>query len=65
MYKLLVPALQQKSKTIDAPIPAAWYTFNTRMGEPTRLKKGADGNEVIWKTGDCYWYGGGRFIGYP
>ncbi|KAJ7130012.1 hypothetical protein C8R43DRAFT_957222 [Mycena crocata] len=55
LYKLLVPALQQKSKTIDAPIPAAWYTFNTRMGEPTRLKKGADGNEVIWKTGDCYW----------
>ncbi|KAJ7156486.1 ribonuclease H-like domain-containing protein [Mycena crocata] len=65
LHTLLEPLLAQKSIDVDTAIPSAWYTFNTRYGEPTRIKRGADGNEVIWKQSDCTWYGGGRFIGYP
>ncbi|KAJ7182685.1 ribonuclease H-like domain-containing protein [Mycena crocata] len=65
VYTLMKPALQQKSIDIGAEIPAAWYTFNTRHGEPTRMKKAADGSEVVWKTSDCTWFGGGKYIGVP
>ncbi|KAJ7119961.1 ribonuclease H-like domain-containing protein [Mycena crocata] len=65
LHKLLVPALDKKSHDDNVAIPSAWYTFNTKAGEPTRRKRAVDGTEVIWKQADCTWYGGGRFIGYP
>ncbi|KAJ7143097.1 ribonuclease H-like domain-containing protein [Mycena crocata] len=65
LYRLLVPALDKKSRDDDVSIPSAWYTFNTKAGEPTRRKRAVDGTEVMWKQSDCTWYSGGRFVGYP
>ncbi|KAJ7642615.1 ribonuclease H-like domain-containing protein [Mycena polygramma] len=66
LHDVLVKELEAKSKRIDSPISAAWYTFNTRIGEPTRQRRGVDsGQEIIWKTSDCTWFAGGKFQGYP
>ncbi|KAJ7183727.1 ribonuclease H-like domain-containing protein [Mycena filopes] len=65
LHEALTEALDQKSVEIGCPIPGAWYTFNTKAGEPTRVKRGADGTEINWKTSDCTWFAGGRFQGYP
>ncbi|KAJ6501284.1 hypothetical protein DFH09DRAFT_1375839, partial [Mycena vulgaris] len=46
-------ALDRKSVEIGQDIPAAWYTFNSKSGEPTRTKLGWDGSEVTWRTSDC------------
>ncbi|KAJ7161102.1 ribonuclease H-like domain-containing protein [Mycena filopes] len=60
LYHTLVPALEQKTVEIGSPIPKGWYTFNTRLGEPTRLKKNDDGSEMAWKASDCNWWVGAR-----
>ncbi|KAJ7767243.1 ribonuclease H-like domain-containing protein [Mycena metata] len=65
LYDVLQGRLAQKSIEDDVQIPKAWYNFNTKAGEPTRVKKAADGSEVTWKTSDCTWFAGGRFQGYP
>ncbi|KAJ7926837.1 ribonuclease H-like domain-containing protein [Mycena leptocephala] len=65
LHEVLVDALAVKSKEIKSDIPAAWYTFNTKIGEPTRLKRDTDGMEIVWKPSDCTWYGGGRYLGSP
>ncbi|KAJ7187196.1 ribonuclease H-like domain-containing protein [Mycena filopes] len=53
LYEVLGPALERRSTEIDSQIPGAWYTFNTKAGEPTRVKRAADGTEITWKTSDC------------
>ncbi|KAJ7622778.1 ribonuclease H-like domain-containing protein [Mycena polygramma] len=65
LYDTLEIELAVKSADLAIDIPSAWYTFNTKCGEPMRVKPAMDGTEVPWKTSDCTWYGGGRFIGYP
>ncbi|KAJ6520783.1 ribonuclease H-like domain-containing protein [Mycena vulgaris] len=65
LYEVLVDALARKSIEIGQDIPTAWYTFNSKLGEPTRTKLGWDGAEIAWRTSDCTWYGQGKFIGYP
>jgi hypothetical protein len=65
LYEALVPALHIRSADINAPIPMAWYSFNSKLGEPTRKKLAHDGREIPWKTSDCTWYAGGKFVGYP
>ncbi|KAJ7020374.1 ribonuclease H-like domain-containing protein [Mycena alexandri] len=65
LHKALVDELVKKSVEVDSPIPKAWYTFNTKAGEPMRTKRGEDGTEIPWKTSDCSWFSGGRFVGYP
>ncbi|KAJ6527486.1 ribonuclease H-like domain-containing protein [Mycena capillaripes] len=65
LHDVLVPALEARCTEIQTDIPAAWFTFNTRHGEPTRMKRAADGAEVVWKPRDCTWYVTGKFQGYP
>ncbi|KAJ6481345.1 ribonuclease H-like domain-containing protein [Mycena vitilis] len=65
LHDELEGALARKTTDELVDIPSAWYTFNGRNGEPTRLKPGYDDAEIPWKTGDCTWWGGGKFIGYP
>ncbi|KAJ7152535.1 ribonuclease H-like domain-containing protein [Mycena filopes] len=65
LYSALSPALEQKVLEIGSPIPKGWYSFNTRYGEPTRLKKNDDGSETPWKVSDCNWWVGGKYVGYP
>lgn len=65
LYEVLTGALTERSAEIESDIPSAWYSFNTKYGKPTRVKLGKDGTEIMWKTSDCTWYGGGRFLGYP
>ncbi|KAJ7934483.1 ribonuclease H-like domain-containing protein [Mycena leptocephala] len=55
LYEYLALALKRRNKEIDSAIPRAWYTFSTKMGEPTRLKRGPDGAEMVWRTSDCTW----------
>ncbi|KAJ6548896.1 ribonuclease H-like domain-containing protein [Mycena capillaripes] len=64
LHDVLVDSLARKSRQIKAQIPEGWYTFNTRMGEPTRTQLAEDGSEIAWKTSDCTWYTGGRFQSY-
>jgi hypothetical protein len=61
---MLKVRLAQKSIDVGATIPEAWYTFNTKLGEPACTKPAADGSEVIWKASDCTWYAAGKFQGY-
>ncbi|KAJ6536063.1 hypothetical protein B0H19DRAFT_1079594 [Mycena capillaripes] len=65
LYDALVPRLEAKSIEVNADIPSAWYSFNSKHGEPTRRKTGADETEITWRTSDCTWYAGGKFQGYP
>ncbi|KAJ7925803.1 ribonuclease H-like domain-containing protein [Mycena leptocephala] len=66
LYELLTGRLEDKSKEIEKKIPEGWYTFNTKLGEPTRTTLGPDDSEIIWKHSDCTWYGAGKFQGhYP
>ncbi|KAJ6507243.1 ribonuclease H-like domain-containing protein [Mycena vitilis] len=37
LYERLVPELEVRSVLIGRDIPSAWYRFNSRMGEPTRI----------------------------
>ncbi|KAJ7040023.1 hypothetical protein C8F04DRAFT_1178378 [Mycena alexandri] len=53
LHKVLVEELVKKSVEVDSPIPKAWYSFNTKAGEPTRMKRGADNTEIVadsWVT---------------
>ncbi|KAJ7631402.1 ribonuclease H-like domain-containing protein [Mycena polygramma] len=65
LHDVLDDALARKKRDEQIDIPSAWYTYNSRNGEPVRVKLGVDGTEIPWKTGDCTWWGGGKFIGYP
>ncbi|KAJ6544571.1 hypothetical protein DFH09DRAFT_1088445 [Mycena vulgaris] len=57
--------LDRKNIEIGQDIPVAWYTFNSKSGEPIRIKLGWGRSEVTWRTSDCTWYGQGKFVGYP
>ncbi|KAJ7077786.1 ribonuclease H-like domain-containing protein [Mycena epipterygia] len=61
LHEVLADALER----IETIIPAAWYTFNSRMGEAARLKRAPDGSEIAWRTADCTWYVGGKYSGPP
>ncbi|KAJ6522519.1 hypothetical protein DFH09DRAFT_1097101 [Mycena vulgaris] len=52
LYEVLMDTLDRKSVEIGQDIPAAWYMFNNKFGEPTRTKLGCDGSEVTWRTSD-------------
>lgn len=65
LVEVLDPELERRSVEISAEISEWWYTFNSRMGEPTRTKLSVAGEVVSWRTSDCTWYAGGKFIGYP
>ncbi|KAJ7672311.1 ribonuclease H-like domain-containing protein [Mycena polygramma] len=65
LHDALEVELANKSANLAVDIPTAWYTFNTKCGEPIRVKPAMDGSDVPWKVGDCTWYSGGKFIGYP
>ncbi|KAJ6449311.1 ribonuclease H-like domain-containing protein [Mycena vitilis] len=53
LHEVLKVTLPERGNEIGAEIPAAWYTFNTKTGEPTRVKRAADGTEIVWRTSDC------------
>ncbi|KAJ7658675.1 hypothetical protein DFH06DRAFT_1472731 [Mycena polygramma] len=38
---MLLALLAEKSSTKSVDIPSAWYTLNTRYGEPTRIRRSA------------------------
>ncbi|KAJ7434139.1 hypothetical protein FB451DRAFT_1380013 [Mycena latifolia] len=63
--KLLEAEHDRKSTMIEQPIPDAWYRFNSRSGEPMRLKPSPDGVEFTWRVNDCTWYVGGKYSGWP
>lgn len=65
LHEVLKGALDQKERERNITIPEAWYTFNTKAGEPTRVKRAEDGTEITWRTMDCPWFAGSRFQGYP
>ncbi|KAJ6510131.1 ribonuclease H-like domain-containing protein [Mycena vitilis] len=64
LYEKLVVDLVVKSSDLGRDIPEGWYGFNSRFGEPTRLKRTVRGEEVPWSTKDCPWFFSGRFQGY-
>ncbi|KAJ7923141.1 hypothetical protein B0H13DRAFT_1865245 [Mycena leptocephala] len=61
LYQILKVRLEEKREEIGTAIPEGWYTFNSRLGDPTRARLATDGTEVIWKPSDCTWYTAGRF----
>ncbi|KAJ7739524.1 ribonuclease H-like domain-containing protein [Mycena metata] len=64
LYERLTLDVVTRAAALDRNIPVGWYGFNSRMGEPIRLKKNVAGAEVSWSTKDCPWFFGGRFQGY-
>ncbi|KAJ7635499.1 ribonuclease H-like domain-containing protein [Mycena polygramma] len=52
IHRAVVTPLKEMGVRIGSPIPSGWYTFNTRMGEPTRIKHAPDGSEIPFKTSD-------------
>ncbi|KAJ7270159.1 ribonuclease H-like domain-containing protein [Mycena haematopus] len=55
LYEVLTGSLEHKCIEHHVEIPEAWYKFNTKLGEPSRLKRAWDGTELVWKTSDCTW----------
>lgn len=64
LYEKLVDLLDSKAARLGCEIAVGWYGFDSRMGEPTRLKRTVRGEEVAWSTKDCPWFFGGKFQGY-
>jgi hypothetical protein len=54
--QLLKDRLEDKHEEIGPAFALGWYTFNSRLGEPTHTRLAADGTEVICKPSDCTWY---------
>ncbi|KAJ7093623.1 ribonuclease H-like domain-containing protein [Mycena crocata] len=52
LYVALLGRLAAKSRGLGREIPVGWYSFDSRMGEPTRLKRTVRGEEVPWSTRD-------------
>ncbi|KAJ7488884.1 ribonuclease H-like domain-containing protein [Mycena latifolia] len=50
LYEVLKPQLERKSKAIEQHIPDAWYRFNSKSGEPIRLKQAPDGGDIPWRV---------------
>jgi hypothetical protein len=66
LYQILKVRLEEKREEIGTAIPEGWYTFNSRLGDPTRARLATDGTEVFWNPSDCTWYAAGRFqVYYP
>ncbi|KAJ7474797.1 ribonuclease H-like domain-containing protein [Mycena latifolia] len=65
LFEVLEAELDRKSALIEQAIPDAWYRFNSRSGEPVRLKLSPEGVELPWKVNDCTWYVGGKYSGWP
>ncbi|KAJ7910038.1 ribonuclease H-like domain-containing protein [Mycena leptocephala] len=55
LYQILKVRLEDKREELSTAIPEGWYTFNSRLGDPTCTRLAADGTEVIWKLSDCTW----------
>ncbi|KAJ7178822.1 ribonuclease H-like domain-containing protein [Mycena crocata] len=64
LYDALVGLLEGKCRELDRDIPIGWYAFDSRMGEPVRLKRTIRGDRVPWSTKDCPWFFKDRFQGY-
>ncbi|KAJ7821164.1 ribonuclease H-like domain-containing protein [Mycena leptocephala] len=52
LYEKLVVDLEARAVALGRDIPIGWYGFNSRMGEPTRLRRNVAGEEVVWSTKD-------------
>ncbi|KAJ7029485.1 ribonuclease H-like domain-containing protein [Mycena alexandri] len=65
LYDKLKVDLEAKTLAIGSPIPKGWYTYNTKHGDPIRIKKAQDGSDIGWKASDCNWWAAGKFQGYP
>ncbi|KAJ7017269.1 hypothetical protein C8F04DRAFT_1279756 [Mycena alexandri] len=63
LYEKLRPALESKEMELGKAIPSQWFSFNARLGEPTRRMKSVRGVELPWSTRDCTWYSVGKFQG--
>ncbi|KAJ6579189.1 ribonuclease H-like domain-containing protein [Mycena vulgaris] len=48
LYEALQPQLRARASQLGRDIPDAWYNFNSRMGEPTRVKRTVHGVVVPW-----------------
>ncbi|KAJ6562864.1 hypothetical protein DFH09DRAFT_1082818 [Mycena vulgaris] len=48
LYEALQPQLRVRASQLGRDIPDAWYNFNSRMGEPTRVKRTVHGVVVPW-----------------
>ncbi|KAJ7495934.1 ribonuclease H-like domain-containing protein [Mycena galericulata] len=64
LYEQLSLKLETRATIMGRDIPAGWYTFDTRMGEPTRRKRNIYNKVVPWSTKDCPWFFAGKFQGY-
>ncbi|KAJ7204280.1 ribonuclease H-like domain-containing protein [Mycena rebaudengoi] len=50
LYENLLPALARKADELRQPIPRDWYSFNSQMGEPTRIQLTTRKIEVPWSV---------------
>ena len=64
LYEKMERELASKAANLGLVIPLGWYGFNSRLGEPTRLKRTIRGDEVPWSSKDCPWFFSGKFQGY-
>ncbi|KAJ6459160.1 ribonuclease H-like domain-containing protein [Mycena vitilis] len=64
LYEELAPALDDKAREINKPIPRGWYTFNGRFGYTMRTESTIWEKDALWSTADCTWFFGGKFQGY-
>ncbi|KAJ7458426.1 ribonuclease H-like domain-containing protein [Mycena latifolia] len=65
LFEVLEAELERKSSVIEQTVPDAWYRFNSRSGEPMRLKPTPEGTELPWRVNNCTWYVGGKYVGWP
>ncbi|KAJ7683358.1 hypothetical protein B0H17DRAFT_1227851 [Mycena rosella] len=52
LYVELVPRLKGEARRLQRDISSAWYSFNSRMGEPTRMKRTIRDEVVPWSVKD-------------
>ncbi|KAJ7695922.1 ribonuclease H-like domain-containing protein [Mycena rosella] len=48
VYRVISRNLRQKQRQLGRAIPEDWYTFNYRVGEPTRLEATVRGEYLHW-----------------
>ncbi|KAF7336581.1 Werner Syndrome-like exonuclease [Mycena sanguinolenta] len=63
LHETLSAAVAAKAKEVF--ISRSWYTVNSMFGELLRAKPAQDGQELVWRSDDCGWYRGNKFVGYP
>ncbi|KAJ7024882.1 hypothetical protein C8F04DRAFT_1192050 [Mycena alexandri] len=63
LYEMLDPELINTNNQSDITFNPVWYTFNSVMGEATRLRASVRNTDIPWSTMDCTWFASGKFQG--